>query len=747
MGHRGRNGMKRPICYIALLFIFLIILFYYLKIPMGDYEKVWKSLKKENNYEGIIVNEKGENEYSYEYIVKLQSKNKKLNNKRFILKTKKKGKKLSFGDKIKFTGEYVKPTGRRNYHGFDYSLYLKTQKLYGTFEGSSYIVLSTSCCSYVEKIVNNFKEKTKKALRDNLDEDLAELCIGILIGDRNNLDEKIEEDFKKSNLTHMLAVSGSHFVYIIICIKYLEKVIKWRNFNKVLTIIIIVLFMNLTGNTASVVRSGIMAIMLIVAKFFHRKSDVWTNMAISAVLALVYNPYTLFDIGFELSYGGVIGIVVFYDKVKDTLGKIIIKMHKESKMLQYILEGTSVTISANLVIIPIMIYNFNTISFSFIVSNLLAGGLLGIIVILGFLLVFLSLMLGQTLSIFFYILNFLLKALTKIAEVCSKLPFSYIYVPTPKILGIFIFYSYLFFIINRDRLRVRIFNTLKVRIAILILIIIFNLGYPILSSKEYGLEINFVDVGQGDCTLIRANGKNILVDAGGSKDEKSFDVGKNTVFPYLLDRGIVSLDYVIVSHFDSDHCQGFNFILKNMKVKTAIICNIGQESEEYNHFVILAKENKTKIRYVQKGSIIKLGKNKIIEILYPDKNEKINDNAKNNNAIVFKLTWNKFSMLFTGDIEEKAERKILEMYKNKEEKLKSNILKVAHHGSKSSTMQEFLEIVKPSLALIGVGENNNFGHPNDMVLNRLEQSGCKTYRTDMLGEITITSNGKSYNVK
>lgn len=739
--------MKRPICYIALLFIFLIILFYYLKIPMGDYEKVWKSLKKENNYEGIIVNEKGENEYSYEYIVKLQSKNKKLNNKRFILKTKKKGKKLSFGDKIKFTGEYVKPTGRRNYHGFDYSLYLKTQKLYGTFEGSSYIVLSTSCCSYVEKIVNNFKEKTKKALRDNLDEDLAELCIGILIGDRNNLDEKIEEDFKKSNLTHMLAVSGSHFVYIIICIKYLEKVIKWRNFNKVLTIIIIVLFMNLTGNTASVVRSGIMAIMLIVAKFFHRKSDVWTNMAISAVLALVYNPYTLFDIGFELSYGGVIGIVVFYDKVKDTLGKIIIKMHKESKMLQYILEGTSVTISANLVIIPIMIYNFNTISFSFIVSNLLAGGLLGIIVILGFLLVFLSLMLGQTLSIFFYILNFLLKALTKIAEVCSKLPFSYIYVPTPKILGIFIFYSYLFFIINRDRLRVRIFNTLKVRIAILILIIIFNLGYPILSSKRIGLEINFIDVGQGDCTLIRANGKSILVDAGGSKDEKSFDVGKNTVFPYLLDRGIVSLDYVIVSHFDSDHCQGFNFILKNMKVKTAIICNIGQESEEYNHFVILAKENKTKIRYVQKGSIIKLGKNKIIEILYPDKNEKINDNAKNNNAIVFKLTWNKFSMLFTGDIEEKAERKILEMYKNKEEKLKSNILKVAHHGSKSSTMQEFLEIVKPSLALIGVGENNNFGHPNDMVLNRLEQSGCKTYRTDMLGEITITSNGKSYNVK
>ena len=736
--------MKRPVCYMALLFILVIIILYMLKIPMGNYEKTYNALEKEGNYEGIIVNEKGENEYSYEYIIKLQSKNKRLNDKKFILRIKKKGKKLKFGYKIKFVGEYIRPTKERNYQGFNYSLYLKTQKLYGTFESSNYSILSTNCCSYVEKIVNSFKESTKRILRDNLDKDLAELCIGILIGDRGNLEDKIEEDFKKSNLTHMLAVSGSHFVYIITCIKYLEKVFKWRNFNNVLTIIIIILFMELTGNTASVVRSGIMAIMLILAKVFHRKSDVWTNMAVSVIVSLVYNPYTIFDIGFELSYGGVIGIVIFYDKVKAGIERTFLKRFKKRKILQYIEEGASVTISANLVIIPIMMYNFNTISFSFIISNLLAGGLLGIIVILGFLLVFLSLMLGKTLSIFFYILNFLLKVLTKIAEVCSKLPFSYIYVPTPKILGIFIFYYYLFRYMSRKSVR---FNNMKVRVVILVLIIIFNLGYPILSSKRIGLEINFIDVGQGDCTLIRANGKSILVDAGGSRDEKSFDVGKNTVFPYLLDRGIVSLDYVIVSHFDSDHCQGFNFILKNMKVKTAIICNIGQESEEYNHFVRLAKENKTKIRYVQKGSIIKLGKNKIIEILYPDKNEKINDNAKNNNAIVFKLTWNKFSMLFTGDIEEKAERKILEMYKNKEEKLKSNILKVAHHGSKSSTMQEFLEIVKPSLALIGVGENNNFGHPNDMVLNRLEQSGCKTYRTDMLGEITITSNGKSYNVK
>ena len=213
-----------------------------------------------------------------------------------------------------------------------------------------------------------------------------------------------------------------------------------------------------------------------------------------------------------------------------------------------------------------------------------------------------------------------------------------------------------------------------------------------------------------------------------------------TLFPYLLDRGIKKLDYVIISHFDSDHCQGLNFIMENMKVENAIISNLGQESDEYDTFINLAKKQRTNLILVKLGDVIKIG-NATINILFPE-NNLITDNEKNNNAIVFKFIWKDFSMLFTGDIEEKAESRILNIYSNNLSTLQATILKVAHHGSKTSSTKKFIEAVKPKIALIGVGADNNFGHPNSGVVDRLKNIGCKIYRTDKLGEITIKYNSK-----
>ena len=161
----------------------------------------------------------------------------------------------------------------------------------------------------------------------------------------------------------------------------------------------------------------------------------------------------------------------------------------------------------------------------------------------------------------------------------------------------------------------------------------------------------------------------------------------------------------------------------------------GQKSSEYETFLNLAKKQNTNLIYVKKGDTIKIGKS-IIKILFPD-NEPITDNEKNNNALVFKFMWKNISILFTGDIEEKAENKILNLYEENLEELQSTILKVAHHGSKTSTTKSFLEAVKPQIALVGVGEDNNFGHPNSGVIERLESIGCKIYRTDECGEISF----------
>ena len=715
--------MNRPICVIAIIYILIIVGLHNLSVVFLDYNKV--NIDSNKQYIGIIVDEKEEKDYKNVYIIEIKSKD-NLNNKRFIINLKKDNK-LEYGDKISFSGEYIKPDGKRNYGGFDYSLYLKTQKIYGTFDIENYKIISKENGSKIQKYIVQFKNYVKKTLRKNLEKDEAELGIGIAIGDRSGISKEIENDFKNSNLTHMLAVSGSHFTYIILAVEYVNKIIKRNKMGKVIMIIVIILFMNLTGNTASVVRSGIMAIMMVLASLFHRRVDIWTSMAVAIIFQLISNPYIIFDVGLQLSYGGVIGIVLFNEKLTELFTKYFNK--KDSKLKRNLITAISVTISANIIIIPIMLLNFNTFSFSFVISNLLAGPLLGIAVIAIFALIFASFILDEILSPAWMIINFIIKLLIGIAHYCANMPLSKIYLPTPNLVLITMFYICLFFIRFPEKIK----KVKRLLPSMMIVIIILNLTFPILTSRKKDLSINFIDVGQGDSTLIRVNNKNILIDGGGSSYSSELDVGEMTLLPYLLDRGIISLDYVIVSHFDSDHYQGLMYVIENIKVKNVVISSLGQESNEFSEFMELVNKKNINTLNVKKGDVLKI-KNASIEILYPD-NELINDNVKNNNALVFKFIWKDFSMLFTGDIEKLAEEKILKLYENNLEKLRCTVLKVAHHGSKTSSTQRFLEAVSPKIALIGVGKNNNFGHPNEGVIRRLKDINCKIYRTDEKGEI------------
>lgn len=793
--------MNRPICVLAIIVIVAIIGLHSCGVVFFDYDKVYELDGATQDFEGIILGKKSETDYKATYIIEINeaqniyeqkdnsqsSRTAKTNEneqkeseknetvdtqifvgKKFLLDVKKKdySKELEYGDIITFNAIYNKPNSQRNYGGYDYSLYLKTQTIYGTFEGSQLQLKSKNKGSFVQKGIISFKEYIKGILKANLDENEAELCIGLVIGDRTNLSENIQEDFKTSNLTHMLAVSGSHFVYIILAVTYINKFLKRKRSGQVLMLIVIVLFMNLTGNTGSVVRSGIMAALGIIASIIHRKADIWNNMAIALLIQIILNPYIIFDVGVQLSYGGVIGIVAFNkivtnqieqlsNKIREKFANLIKGKNKKNEIIKiqnyedkkeiankswnlcesicnYIKESISVTISANIVIIPIMMYTFNTISFSFVISNLIAGAILGIIVLYAFALIFLYIVLHKFISPLFIILNIMLKILISIAHICSLIPFSKIYVVTPNVVLIIFFYLFLHLLVKKQNSMILSKKTIA---FFTIAIVILNFIYPVITSKRDNLEINFIDVGQGDSTLIRVSNKTILIDGGGSSYGETFDVGEQTLFPYLLDRGIKTIDYVIVSHFDSDHCQGLNFVMKNMKVKSAIISSLGQESNEYDTFINLAQKQETNLIFVKKGDIIKIG-DCTIKILYPD-NEPITDNEKNNNALVFKFMWKNISILFTGDIEEKAENKILNLYEENLEELQSTILKVAHHGSKTSTTKSFLEAVKPQIALVGVGEDNNFGHPNSGVIERLESIGCKIYRTDECGEISF----------
>ncbi|MFR8104127.1 MAG: ComEC/Rec2 family competence protein [Clostridia bacterium] len=236
--------------------------------------------------------------------------------------------------------------------------------------------------------------------------------------------------------------------------------------------------------------------------------------------------------------------------------------------------------------------------------------------------------------------------------------------------------------------------------------------------------------------------KTILIDGGGSKNEKSFDVGEGTLLPFLLNRKIKKLDYILVSHFDSDHCNGLIAVLENRTVGCLIIGKQPEITEEYKRIMEIAERRKIKVIEGKRGDRILIDRDTTLKILHPS-NKVITENALNNNALVCKLQYGKSSILFTGDIEKEAENQLLA---ENSQKYQATILKVAHHGSKTSSSKEFLEAVDPKIALIGVGKKNTFGHPNQEVINRLQEEKVKIYRTDEDGEIEMKITKKRENI-
>ena len=525
----------------------------------------------------IVVSEGEEKDYKDVYEIEIKgiklllnlkkSKNKSLQNKENRYLSNKNSKnssfKLKYGDKIEFYLEYEKPSTARNYMGFDYSNYLKTKKIFGTvnLKEEDVEIISHDNSNIILRKIYELRNLMKTKIEKLLPKETSGLCLGMLIGETSGIEENMQEDFRDSNLSHILAVSGANVSYIIVSITYIfNKMCLRKRLSKIISIILLILFMLLTGCTSSVNRACIMAILMLIAELLYRKSDVYNNLAISALILLIINPYSLLDIGFQLSYMGTIGIVFLQDKIGS-----FIKIN--NKIVKYFFEMIAVTTCANLAIIPIMMFHFNTISLTFYFSNIIVGPILGIVVIIGFIMFFISLIFTPISSLIAIVLNLMLKFIIKIAEITANMPFSKITIITPSFFFIIVWYLIIISISYKQK--VKIFyhknNKLIKKIVACILIIVLIVNLIIKVDKK--LKIHFVDVGQGDaCLIITPLNKKILIDGGGS-EFGSFNVGEKTLLPYLLDRRINKLDYIIISHFDSDHVRFYSIFAKRNKSK------------------------------------------------------------------------------------------------------------------------------------------------------------------------------------
>lgn len=615
---------------LILILITFTISFTYISVLEKSFKTKYKNIKEEIKVEAIVISNVKEKEYKDEYIIKVKTinSNKKYNNTHLKLSIKNNKNKLEYGDKIIFTGEFEEPEIQRNYGGFDYKQYLKTGKIYGLVITNKIEKIEKGKYNKLLILINKINQKIVDNSNKILEKEEANLLTGILIGNKDNLSKDIQESFRNSNLSHMLAVSGAHVTYVILGITFILKKSKTnKRISKIITIFLLILFIYLTGGTPSVTRACIMAIYIIFASLIYKKPQILASISISILIILIINPYKILDVGMQLSYGGTIGIILLskileenmknkiekvkqkkinqrkieQKEIKDEVSqiqakeieyevsqaqakeinkietkKVIIKKQFISKTINKLLtsikEMMIVSISANLIIFPIVAYQYNTISLTFFISNILAGPILGLIIILGFITIFISFISVQISKIPAIILSIFIKLLMLIANLSESLPLSKIYVKTPSILTIIIYYIILAITIYIIRCRSRqslnrkgrrfekiLLNKLKnkklqKKLIAITLIIIFV--FQIIKIIPSTLKIYFIDVGQGDSTLIiTPNHKTILIDGGGSETNESYDVGKNTLLPYLLDRGITKLDYIFISHFDSDHVR------------------------------------------------------------------------------------------------------------------------------------------------------------------------------------------------
>ncbi len=767
-----------------LIFIFItisILAFMYMNYLEKSYDKIPENAEIEIQAEIVSLKIKGE--YKDKYIVKSKY-GKKLY---LYVNTKKE---FDYGDIVEVKGNFSKVNKATNEYCFDYREFLKQKKIDGNIMASKVNLLQKN--SMLCKI-SKVKIKLNKYIDENYSDTASGFLKTLLLGETNEIEKEIKEDFTKANISHILAISGMHISIIILVIKNIMQILKFdQRLEKIFLNLLIICYIFFIDYPISAIRVAITQVILLITFFTNRKSNFYNTISITLFIILLLNPYNIESTAMQLSFGGICGIYLFYKFIKKmffykfciqkkavkeiskentkenrnirkNIKNICQTVIKSNKLKQIVIDSLCLNISVQIYIFPIVWYKFNFISITSFIPSILISLFIFPILILGYLSFFeIFIQRFISISIISKINNFIILKMLNLVSILSKIPLLSIYLKKPN--KIFIVYYYVVLIlcikiIQKDKLaemlhiwkiksgKVPIKQYIRVKfkknndfkrivlIVILNIVIIFQ-SFVQDNFLKNGVEIYFLDVGQGDSTIIRTEKNKTIVIDGGEGEKSGFDYGKNVLFPFLINKGVRKIDFLIFSHFDSDHCGGLIYLLENIKVEKILIGKQFEKNENFEYIVNLANKKHIKIIELQAGNKINIEKNSSLEILWPSVAEKISENAINNNSLVCKFVYKNFSMLLTGDIESIAEEKLLGKYKNTN-RLNANILKIAHHGSKTSSIQEFLNEVNPKIALIGVGRKNKFGHPNQEVLERLKEKGIQIYRTDQNGEIQI----------
>lgn len=640
---------------------------------------------------------------------------------------------------LKFTAAIKEPRAYKNPGTFNYREHLRRENIWGQ-------AFVKNCKDIV---VTPIKAWPWQHFRQSLATRLAKTDLAngpamaaLLLGSRS-VGREDETLIRNAGLSHLFAISGMQFAVMTALIFGLVSLItrlfpqiylKWprQKIASLATLIFIATYLGIVVPQPSIIRAGFMIGAYLLAVILEKQKHLLYVILSSMAGLLLVRPMDIFHISFQLSYLCVLILALIIDPLVKFLET---KNWYTSlpKTLVYAFNIILVSWILNLLLLPLIFFDFGEANFSGLIHNLWAIPYFDFIVTPLSLAYFELSMLSFSLSDWILPLwDGSLTLFLKILNAVSTAKKTISSAPTPHLIHVIIFYAGALIIALTRRKSI-----LGLTLALLTLTILYTYYQ---NHLAYDFRLTQIDVGQGDATLIETKDKSILVDAGGSP---YFDLGKNVIAPFLRHKWMRSIDVGVITHADIDHYLGFTGLIETFDFGEIWVNDLPEKDETYKKLLSQIREKGIPVRIMNAGTTIELDDKTQLSVLSPgvEQSELPDDNDR---SLVLKIEHGGFTTLLTGDISARAEKILLATYGDR---LDSDLLKISHHGSRSSSSESFLRAVSPNWAIIGVAEHSHFGHPHHEVLKRLEVLKTKTYRTDLDGAVEWTVKNASIHVQ
>jgi competence protein ComEC len=645
---------------------------------------------------------------------------------------------LEYGTKVLISGRPVQPGTARNPGEFDLRQYLHINGIYARIflENSNEVLIEEeNSTGFLASLVYPLRKSIGERLDKLIGGDEAKFLKGLLIGDRGDISYEVKDAFINAGVMHILAVSGLHVGMIILIVLALLSAFRFpEQLRLIVACLILIFYVFLTGQSPSVVRATVMGVIMLCSLLIERKIDIYNSLALAAILLLFFDAKQLFHPGFQLSFAAVISIVLLYPKIS-SIQNILPEKTRGYNAVKFVFGLAAVSISAAIGTLPFTSYYFGKISIIGLIANLLIVPLTGIVLSLGITTTGISFISEWFASIYAETTKLTAGILLQSVSIFGNWKYSFIHSNFTFWSG-FLFYFIVAFIFSLHR------TTIRKRMIFIILIgtNIFLFGSIFLKNTPK-LKVTLLDVGQGDAIFLEfPDERNMLVDGGPKTSYR--DAGERFIAPFLMRKGFKKIDYVLNTHPDHDHLGGIPYLLRKYEVGKIIDAGLSDSSKIFQDYKYLIDSLELQHSIVKRGEIIDELQNVRIYILNPEASyDSVNSLNFNNQSVVMKIVYGKTSLLLTGDVQSESENMMVSRYKNI---LHSDIVKCAHHGSKTSSTDDFLKYANPKIALISVGFKNQFKHPSHEVIRRLRRRGIQIHRTDQEGAVIFESDGRSW---